>query len=79
MAKYDIPTTRYNNFSNYQEARPHIDEVQYNIVIKATGLAAGKGVILPTSKSEAQDALKKIMVKKESENAGNEVVIEKYL
>ena len=67
------------DFKNYQEARQHIDEVQYNIVIKATGLAAGKGVILPTSKSEAQDALKKIMEEKEFEDAGNEVVIEEYL
>lgn len=79
MAKYNIPTARYKNFCNYQEARQHIDEVQYSIVIKATGLAAGKGVILPTSKSEAQDALKKIMVEKEFEDAGNEVVIEEYL
>ena len=79
MTKYNIPTARYKNFSNYQEARQHIDEVQYSIVIKATGLAAGKGVILPTSKSEAQDALKKIMVEREFEDAGNEVVIEEYL
>ena len=79
MAKYNIPTARYKNFSCYQEARQHIDEVQYDVVIKATGLAAGKGVALPTSKSEAQDALKRIMVDKEFEDAGNEVVIEEYL
>ena len=76
MAKYNIPTARYRNFSNFQEARKHIDEVHYNVVLKATGLAAGKGVILPKSKSEAQDALKRIMVEKEFEDAGNEVVIE---
>ena len=79
MAKYNIPTARYKNFSNYQDARKHIEEVQYDVVIKATGLAAGKGVILPTSKSEAQNALKKIMAEKEFGDAGNEVVIEEYL
>ena len=79
MAKYNIPTARYKNFSDYQEARQHVDEVQYDVVIKATGLAAGKGVILPTSKSEAQDALKRIMVEKEFGDAGKEVVIEEYL
>lgn len=79
MAKYNIPTARYKNFSSYQEARQFIDEVQYKVVIKATGLAAGKGVILPRSKSEAQDALKKIMVEMEFEDAGKEVVIEEYL
>ena len=79
MAKYNIPTARYRNFSDYHEARQHIDEVQYDVVIKASGLAAGKGVILPTSKSEAQGALRKIMVEKEFEDAGNEVVIEEYL
>ena len=79
MAKYNIPTARYQNFSNYEEARRHIDEVQYDIVIKASGLAAGKGVILPVSKTEAQDALKEIMINKEFGGAGNEVVIEEYL
>ena len=79
MAKYNIPTARYKNFSIYQEAREHIDKVQYDIVIKATGLAAGKGVIIPKSKVEAQDALKKIMVDKEFKDAGDEVVIEEYL
>lgn len=79
MAKYNIPTARYRNFSDYQEARQYIDEVQYDVVIKATGLAAGKGVILPTSKSEAHDALKKIMVEKEFAGAGDEVVIEEFL
>ncbi|KAL8681531.1 MAG: hypothetical protein Q9186_002347 [Xanthomendoza sp. 1 TL-2023] len=79
MAKFNIPTARYKNFNNYQEAKQHVDEVRYDVCIKASGLAAGKGVILPTSKSEAQDALKRIMVLREFEDAGNEVVIEEYL
>ncbi|KAL9601285.1 MAG: hypothetical protein Q9219_002580 [cf. Caloplaca sp. 3 TL-2023] len=79
MAKYNIPTARYRNFSDYLEAKSYLDEVQHSIVIKATGLAAGKGVIIPQSKPAAQDALKRIMVEKEFKDAGNEVVIEEYL
>ncbi|KAL8813379.1 MAG: hypothetical protein Q9200_000335 [Gallowayella weberi] len=79
MVRFSIPTARHKNFSNYEEARQHIDEVQYEIVIKASGLAAGKGVILPASKSEAQDALKRVMVGREFAEAGDEVVIEEYL
>ena len=79
MAKYNIPTARYKNFSKFHEARRYIDEIQYDIVIKATGLAAGKGVILPKSRIEAQDALRRIMVEKDFGDAGNEVVIEEYL
>ncbi|KAL9607661.1 MAG: hypothetical protein Q9167_007449 [Letrouitia subvulpina] len=88
MARYNIKTARYVSFSEYQEARRHIDEVQYDIVIKATGLtlltlhpskAVGKGVFLPTSKHEAEDALKKIMLEKIFGDSGNEVVIEEFL
>ena len=60
MAKYDMPTARYRSFNNHQEAKQHLEKVQYNIVTKATDVAAGKGVILPTSKIRAQDALKKV-------------------
>ena len=37
MAKYNIPTARFRNFTKYEEARNHVDEVQYDVVIKATG------------------------------------------
>ena len=76
MAKYNIPTARYENFSNYETAKTHIEQVQYPVVLKASGLAAGKGVILPNSKDEAQLALKSIMLDKEFGSAGAEVVIE---
>ena len=79
MARHNIPTARYEIFSDYEKAREHLDKVPYNVVIKATGLAAGKGVILPSTTAEAQDALKEIMVKKEFGSAGDEVVIEEYL
>lgn len=50
------------NFSSYQDAVDYVDTLPYNVVIKASGLAAGKGVILPTTKEEAKTALKEIMI-----------------
>ncbi|PHH82417.1 hypothetical protein CDD82_6105 [Ophiocordyceps australis] len=79
MLKYGIPTATYRNFSDYQQALDYLDLVGHNVVIKATGLAAGKGVLIPTSLLEAQDALRHIMVDKAFGDAGNEVVIEEFL
>ncbi|RFU30618.1 hypothetical protein B7463_g5720, partial [Scytalidium lignicola] len=79
MKKYNIPTAAYENFSNYEEASKYLDSVKHNVVIKASGLAAGKGVIIPTSNEEAQTALKEIMLDKEFGSAGDEIVIEEYL
>ncbi|KAI1496734.1 phosphoribosylglycinamide synthetase [Biscogniauxia marginata] len=79
MKKHNIPTAAYENFSDYDKAREYLDRVQHNVVIKASGLAAGKGVIIPESKEEAQQALKDIMQKREFGSAGDEVVIEEYL
>jgi len=52
----------WQNFSSYQDAVDYVDTLSYNVVIKASGLAAGKGVILPTTKVEAKTALKEIMI-----------------
>ncbi|KAG6034104.1 hypothetical protein E4U40_004346 [Claviceps sp. LM458 group G5] len=79
MKKYDIPTAAYENFSDYDKAAAYIDSVSHEVVIKATGLAAGKGVILPQSKQEAKEALRQIMVEKAFGSAGDEVVIEELL
>ena len=79
MQRHSIPTARYENFNDYELAKKHLDIVDYNVVIKADGLAAGKGVIIPTSKDEAQAALKEIMLDKEFGSAGNSVVIEECL
>ena len=79
MARHRIPTARYQNFTDYDKARQYLDEVSYNIVIKASGLAAGKGVVLPSSKEEAHAGLKDIMLAKQFGSAGDEVVIEEYL
>jgi phosphoribosylamine--glycine ligase/phosphoribosylformylglycinamidine cyclo-ligase len=70
MKRHNIPTAEYRNFTDYNEAMAYLDSINHNIVIKADGLAAGKGVIIPTTKQEAQEALKQIMVDKEFGDAG---------
>ncbi|ROW15033.1 hypothetical protein VPNG_03351 [Cytospora leucostoma] len=79
MKKHGIPTAAYENFSDYEKAKAYVDSVDHDLVIKATGLAAGKGVIIPTTKEEAHQALKEIMVEKAFGSAGSEVVIEEFL
>jgi phosphoribosylamine--glycine ligase / phosphoribosylformylglycinamidine cyclo-ligase len=79
MKKYNIPTAAYENFSDYEKAVAYVDSVNHDVVIKATGLAAGKGVIIPQTKEEAKAGLKEIMVDKAFGAAGAEVVIEELL
>lgn len=79
MKKHNIPTAAYENFSDYEKAKVYVDSVDHDLVIKATGLAAGKGVIIPTTKEEAHQALKEIMLEKAFGSAGSEVVIEEFL
>ncbi|PLW19188.1 hypothetical protein PCANC_09985 [Puccinia coronata f. sp. avenae] len=79
MSKYHIPTARYANFSDFESAKRHLQSIDYKVVIKASGLAAGKGVLIPENQKEALDALESIMVKKEFGSSGDEVVIEEYL
>jgi phosphoribosylamine--glycine ligase / phosphoribosylformylglycinamidine cyclo-ligase len=79
MKRHGIPTAEYRNFSDYKTASQYLAGVTHDVVIKASGLAAGKGVIIPASKEEAQKALRGIMLDRQFGNAGNEVVIEEYL
>ncbi|KAH3684074.1 hypothetical protein WICPIJ_004949 [Wickerhamomyces pijperi] len=79
MAKHNIPTAAFENFTSYEEAVKYIESIDHNVVIKASGIAAGKGVLIPTNKQEALDALKLVMVDKEFGSAGDEVVIEEFL
>jgi phosphoribosylamine--glycine ligase/phosphoribosylformylglycinamidine cyclo-ligase len=79
MARHEIPTARYENFSDYKTAKAHLDAVSYDVVIKANGVAGGKGVLLPSTKEEAHAGLEKLMLRKEFGSAGEEVVIEEYL
>lgn len=79
MKKHNIPTAAYENFSDFAKASEYIKTVKHNVVIKATGLAAGKGVLLPRTKEEAVQGLKEIMQDKAFGSAGDEVVIEEFL
>lgn len=79
MARHNIPTARYATFTNLDDALGYLNKVDYPIVIKASGLAAGKGVILPETMEEAKSTLKSILIEKTFGDAGTEVVIEERL
>jgi phosphoribosylamine--glycine ligase len=77
--KYGIPTAAYASFDNYDAALDYIDNIDYPTVVKADGLAAGKGVIICQNKEEAVKALESIFKDQAFGNAGNRVVIEDFL
>lgn len=79
MQRHNIPSARFAVFTDFNTALHHVETATYPIVIKASGLAAGKGVILPESRPGARDALYQIMVAHEFGAAGDEVVIEERL
>lgn len=76
MKRYGIPTSEYNVFTSYVHAENHVRMKGTPIVIKADGLAAGKGVFVANTMDEAIDALKIIMKDREFGDAGNRVVVE---
>ena len=76
MTRYYIPTARYAAFTQLKEAIRYLESLDYPVVIKASGLAAGKGVILPDTVEEAKSTLEAILLNKAFGDAGNEVVIE---
>ncbi|EGC36041.1 phosphoribosylamine-glycine ligase [Dictyostelium purpureum] len=79
MARNNIPTATYQTFTDYNKAKEYIETLNYNIVLKASGCAAGKGVLIPKNKEEALNSLKRIMIDKEFGSAGDEIVIEEFL
>ena len=79
MKKYDIPTAGYENFSDPKEALKYLENVKYPIVLKADGLALGKGVLICKDKSEAISGIEELMTKKSFGDAGNTIVIEEFL
>lgn len=79
MKKYNIPTGKYEVFEEKDEAITYIKEEGAPIVVKAEGLAAGKGVIVAETKKEAIEAVKTIMVEQKFGEAGNRVVVEEFL
>lgn len=79
FVKYGIPTAGYASFNDFEEANTYLENVDFPTVVKADGLAAGKGVIICANKSEAVSALKNIFQDQAFGEAGNRVVIEDFL
>ena len=80
MKNYNIPTANYHAFTDYEKAKDYIKaNNQYPIVIKADGLAAGKGVTIATSQNEANNAIEECLLNKKFNDAGTEIIIEDFL
>src|SRR5690625_1801314 len=79
MVKYDIPTATYETFTEVEAAKQYVEQQGAPIVIKADGLAEGKGVIVAQTKEEALDAIDKLMVEEAFSGAGRKVEIEEFL
>jgi phosphoribosylamine--glycine ligase len=79
MEKYGIPTANYALFSESDEALEYLKKQKYPLVVKADGLALGKGVIICKNQKEAEDAVNSIMIENNFGEAGKQVVIEEFL
>ena len=79
MRKYNIPTAEYGTFSDYDLAVEHVKNGNFPVVLKADGLALGKGVLICNTLEEALEGLKEIMLDKKFGDSGNTVVIEEFL
>ena len=79
MKKYNIPTARYETFSNAKEAEAYALAGSFPVVVKADGLALGKGVLICQDADEAKAAIKSIMLDKQFGESGSRVVIEEFL
>ena len=79
MKKYNIPTAAYETFNSPEEAMKYLETSAYPIVLKADGLALGKGVLICTTKEEAMEGVKSLMLDKQFGSAGNTIVIEEFM
>ena len=79
MKKYNIPTAAYETFDDADKALAYLETAQFPIVLKADGLALGKGVLICNTLAEAQDGVKSIMLDKQFGTAGNRMVIEEFM
>ena len=79
MKKYGIPTAKYETFSDYESAKAYVDTCAIPVVLKADGLALGKGVLICKTREEAQEGIKEMMLDKKFGSAGNKVVVEEFL
>ena len=79
MKKYNIPTAQYATFDNAADALKYLDSAKFPTVLKADGLALGKGVLICNTLDEARNGIKEIMLDRKFGTAGNKVVIEEFL
>ena len=79
MMRHNLPTAKYKEYTNLDEAITEIDSFGYPVVIKADGLAAGKGVVIPENREDAITTLKEMMSDKKFGNAGDKIVVEEFL
>ncbi len=79
MKKYNIPTAAYENFDDAEAALAYLEDCSYPIVLKADGLALGKGVLICNTKEEAKEGVQSIMMDKKFGSAGNKMVIEEFM
>lgn len=79
MSKYGVKTAKYAVFTNYDQALKYIEKEEYPIVIKADGLASGKGVYICQTVSKAKNSIKEIMIDNIFDGAGSKIVVEEYL
>ena len=79
MKKYNIPTAAYENFTDPQEALAYLETAKFPIVLKADGLALGKGVLICNTLEESQDGVKENMEDKKFGNAGKTMLIEEFM
>ena len=79
MKKYNIPTAAYETFDNADAAIAYLETADFPIVLKADGLALGKGVLICNTLEEAKDGVKSIMLDKQFGSAGNRLVVEEFM
>ncbi len=79
MTKYGIPTADYKEFTDYDEAAEYVKDAEYPLVVKADGLALGKGVIICQNAQEGEEAVREMMVDKKFKDAGKKIIVEEFL
>ena len=79
MKKYNVPTADYETFSDYDKALAYVQTCKIPVVLKADGLALGKGVLICKTREEAIDGVKEMMLDKKFGTAGNKIVVEEFL
>ena len=79
MKKYNIPTAGYENFEDPEAALAYLEKVKYPIVLKADGLALGKGVLICNTLEEAREGVRTIMLDKKFGDSGNTMVVEEFM